>query len=57
MDLYSPKDDVPPVDPSLEIIHRSKAQAVKWARSEANFAQYIQNVTAGKQYADYPFES
>jgi hypothetical protein len=55
VDLYSDKDEIPAADPSLEIIHRSRKQAILWAKGEAYFEFYLQNVTAVKQYADYSF--
>jgi hypothetical protein len=55
VDLYSDKDTVPAADPNLPILHRSRNQAALWAKGESGLNDYLQNVTAGKQYADYPF--
>jgi len=56
VDLYADKDGVFAADPALRILHRSRTQAIKWARGDAGFANYIQNDSTGQLYVNYPFE-
>jgi hypothetical protein len=55
VDLYSDRDAVPAADPNLPVVGRSRSQAILWAGDESGLMDYLLNVTAGRQYAGYPF--
>ena len=56
VELYSTKDEVPASDPALPVLRRSRGQAVRWAGGGSALEDYLRYVTAGRPYADYPFE-
>lgn len=55
VDLYPTTHTVPAADPGLPVLRRSRQNARTWAGSDELLDDYLNNVSAGRQYRGYPF--